>query len=329
MMMSKTQLRDLLPILYSTFSTFLGAVIGFLLGEVKNANEVTKTPYLWALYLCIIILVLLGIFIFYSSKRKRIDSIKECEIEHSQEIQKINEWCLTCKEEGGFISQGRYFLLNENDHHYQKIILNPKIEGVRLILKSELDFTPAVNRILNKICKTYTDNLPDKDKKLQSELRFTASYQIVTEENNQEVLKYCGFSTLDGVPPKSMTMNKTYTKGDRLSGFAWERQETIIEDEFHDYPSNDYKGFIPNYEGQAKKYNSMICIPIYSFKERNNYNIVGILTLCSYINKYFGNKGDENKAKAHSYKIQPFTHYLSILTDIYNTYREQTTIVTK
>ena len=64
----------------------------------------------------------------------------------------------------------------------------------------------------------------------------------------------------------------------------------------------------------------------YSFKEKNNYNIVGVLTLCSYIEDYFGRKGDFKKAIEHSNKIKPFTNRLAIITDTYNSFCEGTTV---
>ena len=170
---------------------------------------------------------------------------------------------------------------------------------------------PMINDALTKLCESLS---AIAGKSLQIPLPqawFRASYMEVQGAGDDEKLVYVGWHTLDGSPPRSMSLNKTYRKGDRCAGIAWKRDRPVIEDAFDD--GHEWQD---NYEGQGKNYKSMISVPVRKGHGNDMGTVIGVITVDTQIDRYFGKKNDRAQEDRIASMIQPYGTYIAFVSEM-------------
>lgn len=283
---------EFVSIINDIASIIIGGIIGLMLSFLYDKENPHDPNLLIALIIfSVIILIFTKLWVFHLRKKNTSQKAK------------------VFRDERDYYYNGRNFLIENLLILNENIVTQPNIVSSDIHLKKEEDFVTFINKTLNDLCDMYSSIVDGQKGLTKAQQAFTSSYSIVKGEQ----LIYKGFRTLDGSPPKSMTIGKTYKIGEGLAGLAWQSQLPTVEDNF-----SDSYGFKPNYEGQEKKYQSMISIPVFSNQIKANYSIIGVVTICSYIDDFFGHKVEQNTAREHNEKMKPFIKYLGFITEIYN-----------
>ena len=105
-----------------------------------------------------------------------------------------------------------------------------------------------------------------------------------------------------------MRQGTTFIKGEGCAGKAWQRGGTVIERAFQD--GHEWKD---NYPGQAKKYKSMISVPVRRGCGLDADTIIGVITVDTQIPAYFGEKDDHDKEDEASAMMMPYGTYIAFV----------------
>lgn len=188
------------------------------------------------------------------------------------------------------------------DHQHLTVVAGQSLKKLSIL-----------NEILEDLCKSLAA-IAAKSHRLQlPDAWFRATYMEVRNVDGQERLEYIGWHTQDGNPPRSMSEGKTFSKGTGCAGLAWERKRPVVEDEFKD--GHNWRN---NYEGQGKNYKSMICVPVMRGSRDFAAEVIGIITVDTYIDRYFGRKDDRGDEERAGVIVRPYASYIAFLTAIDN-----------
>jgi hypothetical protein len=85
----------------------------------------------------------------------------------------------------------------------------------------------------------------------------------------------------------------------------------VIEDEF-----KNEREWRDNYSGQGGNYKSMISVPVMRGSRDHAADVIGVITVDTYIDKYFGAKDDRVAEERAGSIIRPYASYIAFLTAI-------------
>ncbi len=169
---------------------------------------------------------------------------------------------------------------------------------------------PAINETLEDLCGSLsaicskTLNIPRHD------AWFRATYMEVEGPANDQKLGYFGWYTLDGNYPKSMSKGVKYIKGEGDAGAAWETGRPVIE---------DFKSRVQwkeNYEHQSANYKSMICVPVVRGYGKEANEVLGVITVDTQVDEYFGKSGDRTQEEKIARLIRPYGTYIAFISAV-------------
>jgi hypothetical protein len=135
------------------------------------------------------------------------------------------------------------------------------------------------------------------------------------EEAKQRRLVYVGWHTINRQPPESMSRGITFAKGEGTAGEAWEGRKPEIQDKFENTPTGK-RGWVNNYHGQGKKYKSMICVPVFKGTRNLAGEVIGVITIDTRVDKFFGEKGDHENEDKYSGMVLPYATYIAFITSL-------------
>ena len=121
---------------------------------------------------------------------------------------------------------------------------------------------------------------------------------------------YTNWYTPGNNEPRSKSEGKMFSKGEGVAGLAWKRQRVVIEDKFEN--GIEWKD---NYEDQGKLYASMACVPVLTslLKEGSRDRVLGIITIDTNIEGFFGKKNDKDMEDRISKWITPYGSYIAFV----------------
>jgi hypothetical protein len=169
---------------------------------------------------------------------------------------------------------------------------------------------PAINDTLRDLCESLSAVCSKNRGIPRPDAWFRATYMEVSGPTEDQRLEYFGWHTLDGSPPKSMTLGITYRKGEGCAGAAWEKSRPVIED-FKD--RHEWK---ENYPHQSSNYTSMICVPVVRGYGNNMGEVIGVITVDTHVDLYFGNKDDRTEEDKIARSIRPYGTYIAFISAV-------------
>lgn len=170
---------------------------------------------------------------------------------------------------------------------------------------------PAINETLRDLCESLGAICSKNRMISRPEAWFRATYMEVQGPPGDQTLAYIGWHTLDGTQPRSMSMNIVYRKGEGCAGLAWERNRPVIEDDFKD--RHEWK---ENYAKQGTNYKSMVCVPVLKGYGSDMGEVIGVITVDSHVDHYFGTKDDRAQEDRISRMIRPYGTYISFISAV-------------
>ncbi|EJN11974.1 hypothetical protein PMI42_04693 [Bradyrhizobium sp. YR681] len=177
---------------------------------------------------------------------------------------------------------------------------------------------PAINQTLKDLCDSLSASASKYRMIPRTEAWFRATYMEVQGQPEGERLIYFGWHTRDDNPPRSMSMNVTYLKGEGCAGTAWEKSRPVIED-FKD--RHEWKD---NYAHQSSNYTSMICVPVTKGYGQDSNKVIGVITVDTHVDLYFGNKGDRTQEDKVASLIRPYGTYIAFISVVDEAMRDLT-----
>jgi len=165
-----------------------------------------------------------------------------------------------------------------------------------------------INSALHDLCTSLTAIAAKKLQVALQEAQFRATFVEVRGEDHTARLEFVGWHTWEDAPPRSMQMRKVFRLGEGCAGLAWHRNRAVIEDEFKD--GHEWRD---NYEGQNKKYKSMISVPVRSGYSDTGEQVIGVVTVDTQLAGYFGKKGDQQAEDRASAMIAPYGTYIAFV----------------
>jgi hypothetical protein len=176
---------------------------------------------------------------------------------------------------------------------------------------------PAINETLRDLCESLSAICSKNRLIPRPEAWFRATYMELQGPPEDQKLVYIGWHTLDGTPPRSMSLGVTFRKGEGCAGLAWERNRPVIEDDFRD--RHEWK---ENYPKQGTNYKSMICVPVLKGHGSNMGEVIGVITVDTHIDHYFGTKDDRAQEDKISSMIRPYGTYVSFISVVDDAVRD-------
>jgi hypothetical protein len=176
---------------------------------------------------------------------------------------------------------------------------------------------PSINGTLRDLCETLSAICSKNLMIPRPEAWFRATYMEVQGPPNDEKLVYIGWHTLDGSPPRSMSLGVTYRKGEGCAGLAWERNRPVIEDDFRD--RHEWK---ENYPKQGTYYKSMICAPVLKGYGSDMGSVIGVITVDTHLDRYFGRKDDRAQEDKGASMIRPYGTYIAFISAVDSAVRD-------
>lgn len=165
---------------------------------------------------------------------------------------------------------------------------------------------PAINETLRDLCESLSAVCSKERMISRHEAWFRATYMEVQGDK----LKYFGWHTLDGSPPKSMSENIEYRKGEGDAGEAWETGRPFIED------FKDRIHWKENYSHQSSNYKSMICVPVVKGFGKEMSEVIGVITVDTQVELYFGRTGDRAQEEKVARLIRPYGTYIAFISAV-------------
>jgi len=107
-----------------------------------------------------------------------------------------------------------------------------------------------------------------------------------------------------------MSLRTTYRKGEGCAGAAWEKSRSVIED-FKD--RHEWK---ENYPHQSANYTSMICVPVIMGYGTDPSTVIGVITVDTHVDLYFGKKDDRTQEDKVARLIGPYGTYIAFITAV-------------
>lgn len=183
--------------------------------------------------------------------------------------------------------------------------------------KGSIARIPAINETLKYLCNSLSAICSKTQNITRPDAWFRATYMEVQGPPDNQSLVYMGWHTLDDSPPRSMTLNVSYRKGEGCAGLAWERSRPVIEDDFKD--RHEWK---ENYTQQSTNYKSMICVPVLKGYGTNTGDVIGVITVDTQVDHYFGKKDDRTEEDRISRMIRPYGTYIAFISAVDNAFSD-------
>lgn len=166
----------------------------------------------------------------------------------------------------------------------------------------------AINETLRDLCESLSASCSKYKMIPRTEAWFRATYMEVQGSQGDERLVYFGWHTRDDNPPRSMSLGTKYQKGEGCAGAAWEKSRPVIED-FKD--RHEWK---ENYPHQSANYTSMICVPVTRGYGPDPSTVIGVITVDTHVDLYFGDKDDRTQEEKVASLIRPYATYIAFIT---------------
>jgi hypothetical protein len=179
---------------------------------------------------------------------------------------------------------------------------------LQMIARQSLVKEDLLNAALRDLCGNLTAIAAKTLQVPLQKAQFRATFMEVQGEGSEEKLVYVGWHTWDGSISRSMKEGVTMRRGEKCAGLAWQRGRVVIEKEFKD--GHEWQN---NYSGQNLKYKSMISAPVRRGYSYDPENIVGVITVDTQLDGYFGEKDDEQQEKRWGAMAQPYGTYIAFV----------------
>lgn len=171
-----------------------------------------------------------------------------------------------------------------------------------------------IRRALHQMCKGFQDyvRIDRWGQELPSEsIFFRATFMEVVGEPPK--LVYRDWYTPDGREPRSVSAGKTFELGKGVAGKAWERKRPVIEDFVTRGGDPEDAEFTENYPGQRSQYKSMVCVPVVVTLEDAGEHVLGVITVDTNIDGFFGEKGNRDDEQRDGSWIRPYADFIAFV----------------
>lgn len=235
---------------------------------------------------------------------------------------------------------GKEFLSKRIGNNLEMIesLIGANSEKLKEISSNELKKVRIINETLSDLCNNLQAVASKHTDTLFSEAWFHATYmeiqscRVSTDDQGQPLytpidrekdtndkdngqlvprLVYVAWHTQNGLQPASMSLKRTLGEDQGIAGQAWRfRRAVVVPDPEHD---DRWK---QHYPGQKQSYKSMVCVPVVRGDQGGRLHVIGVVTVDTYINGYFGSadtRPDQDRAAS---VVIPYANYIALISTI-------------